>query len=66
MSRRRDKIRTRRRQPVQQELVTIEIPDVTSPAFKAEAHRQSLAIAHSPYEKTDQDFIDAISDWDDE
>ncbi|HEV3111236.1 MAG TPA: antitoxin MazE-like protein [Candidatus Binataceae bacterium] len=62
MRRRRDKV-THRRQPLQQELVAIEMPDVTSPAFKAEAHRQSLAIAHSPYEKMDQEFIDAISDW---
>jgi hypothetical protein len=33
-----------------------------SPAFPAEAHRQSLAVAKSPYAKEDQDFIDAVSD----
>jgi len=35
-----------------------------SPTFLAEAHRQSLAVAKSPYAKGDQGFIDAVSDWD--
>ncbi len=39
------------------------VPDVTSPAFKAEARRQSLAVANSPQEKDDQAFIDSISWW---
>jgi Antitoxin MazE-like len=34
-----------------------------SPAFVAEAHRQSLAIANNPHAKEDQSFIDAVSDW---
>jgi len=38
------------------------VPDLRSPAFVAEARRQSLAVAKSPYAKEDQDFIDAISD----
>ncbi len=38
------------------------IPDVHSPAFATEAHRQSLAVANSPHAKEDQDFIDAVSD----
>ena len=38
------------------------LPDVTTPEFAAEAHRQSLAIAQSPQEKDDQDFIDSVSD----
>jgi hypothetical protein len=38
------------------------VPDVRSPAFRAEAHRQSLAIANSPHEAEDQAFIDAIAD----
>jgi DNA-binding LacI/PurR family transcriptional regulator len=38
------------------------VPDVRSEAFAAEAHRQSLAVAHSPREAEDQAFIDAISD----
>jgi hypothetical protein len=42
------------------------VPDVRSPDFKAEAHRQSLAVARSPQEKEDLDFIDSISDWDSE
>ncbi len=42
--------------------VHILIPDTNSPAFRAEAHRQSLAVAASHAEKDDQDFIDAISD----
>jgi len=42
------------------------VPDVRSPEFAAEAHRQSLIIANSPRAKEDQDFIDAISDWGDE
>jgi len=37
--------------------------EMRSPEFAAEAHRQSLVIANSPYAKEDQDFIDAISDW---
>jgi hypothetical protein len=41
--------------------ITIWVPDVNSPEFAAEAHRQSLAIANSPHAKEDQDFIDAIS-----
>jgi hypothetical protein len=40
----------------------ISIPDIGSPAFGAEAHRQSGAVAASPYEMDDQAFIDAISD----
>jgi hypothetical protein len=41
--------------------VRIWIPDYDEPTFRAEAHRQSLAIAASPGEKEDQDFIDSIS-----
>jgi hypothetical protein len=39
------------------------VPDVRSPAFAAEAHRQSLAAAQSPHAGEDQDFIDAVSSW---
>jgi hypothetical protein len=38
-------------------------PDVRSPAFKAKAHRQSLAVAKSRHARADQDFIDAVSAW---
>jgi Protein of unknown function (DUF3018) len=53
----RDRLRQRGLRPIQ-----IWVPDVRSPAFKAEAHRQSLAVARSPHRDEDQDFIDAISD----
>ena len=41
-------------------------PDVDSPEFIAEAHRQSLAIANSPSEEEDQAFVDSVSVWYDE
>jgi len=44
--------------------IQIWVPDVRSKRFVAQAHRQSLAVANSPYEKDDQAFIDSISDWD--
>jgi antidote-toxin recognition MazE-like antitoxin len=46
--------------------IQIWIPDVRWPAFRAEAHRQSLAIATSPHAGDDQAFIDAVSDCSDE
>lgn len=46
--------------------IQIWVPDVRSPDFKAEAHRQSLAVAGSPHVEDDQDFIDAVSDRDGE
>ena len=57
----RERLRSQGLRPIQ-----IWVPDVRSPEFAAEAHRQSLTIAGSPYEKADQKFIDAISDWDNE
>ncbi|MBT5772790.1 MAG: antitoxin MazE family protein [Dehalococcoidia bacterium] len=42
--------------------IQIWVPDVHSPEFAAEAHRQSLAIAQSAHAEEDQDFIEAISD----
>ncbi len=61
----RDRVRAHRERLRRQGLRPIQIwvPDVRSPEFAAEAHRQSLAIAHSAQEKDDQDFIDAVSDW---
>jgi len=63
----RDKVRAHRERLRQQGLRPIQIwvPDVGSPAFAKEAHRQSRAVARSAQEKEDQDFIDSISDWDD-
>jgi len=60
----RDKVRAHRKRLRQQGLRPIQIwvPDMRSPAFSAEAHRQSLAVARSPHAEEDQDFIDAVSD----
>jgi hypothetical protein len=60
----RDKVRAHRERLRQQGLRPIQIwvPDVRSPAFAAEAHRQSLAVAQSQHEDEDQAFIDAVSD----
>jgi Antitoxin MazE-like len=63
----RDKVRAHRKRLREQGLRPIQIwvPDVSSPAFVKEAHRQSRVVARSAQEKEDQDFIDSISDWDD-
>jgi Protein of unknown function (DUF3018) len=53
----RERLRRRGLRPIQ-----IWVPDVRSAAFKAEAHRQSVAVASSPHADEDQGFIDAISD----
>jgi hypothetical protein len=45
--------------------IQIWVPDVRSPDFRAEAHRQSLAVARSGQEREDQGFVDAVSDRDD-
>ena len=62
----RDKVRAHRQRLRQQGLRPIQIwvPDMRSPAFVAEAHRQSLAVRRSPHARKDQDFVDAISHWD--
>lgn len=61
----RDKVRTHRKRLRQQGLRPIQIwvPDMRSPVFVKEAHRQSLAVAKSPHAEADQSFIDTISDW---
>ena len=41
--------------------IQIWVPDVRAPAFRAEAHRQSLAVATSAGEE-DQAFIEAVPD----
>ena len=60
----REKVRAHRDRLRQQGLRPIQIwvPDARSPAFAAEAHRQSLAVAQSSRAKEDQEFIDAFSD----
>ena len=51
------KVREQGLRPIQ-----IWVPDVRSPAFRSETHRQSLAIATSRHARDDQTFIDAVSD----
>jgi len=46
--------------------IQIWVPDTRAPAFRAEAHRQSLAVARSPAATDDQAFIDGVSVWNDE
>ena len=60
----REKVRAHRERLREQGLRPIQIwvPDTRSPAFVAEAHRQSLAVAQSSQATEDQDFIDAVSD----
>ncbi len=60
----RDKVRTYRARMRARGLRPIQIwvPDTRTAAFRAEAHRQSLAVAQSELAREDQDFIDAISD----
>ena len=57
----RDRLRAQGLRPIQ-----IWVPDMRSPAFRSEAHRQSAAVAASAHAADDQAFIDAISDWGDE
>ena len=59
----RDKVRAYRARLRAQGLKPIQIwvPDVNSPEFIAEAHRQSKLLAESPYAKEDQAFVDAVS-----
>ncbi|HLH31848.1 MAG TPA: antitoxin MazE family protein [Terriglobia bacterium] len=54
----RNRLRKQGLRPIQ-----IWVPDVRSPRFALEAHRQSKAVARGPHAKKDQDFIDAVSDW---
>lgn len=53
----RERLREQGLRPIQ-----IWVPDVRSPAFRAAAHRQSLAVAGSADARDDQAFIDAVSD----
>jgi hypothetical protein len=56
----RERLRAQGLRPVQ-----IWVPDVRSPAFRAQAHSQSLAVAATAAAREDQAFIDAVSDWGD-
>ena len=52
----RHRLRAQGLRPVQ-----IWVPDVRSPAFAAEAHRQAVAVSSSERAADDQAFIDAAS-----
>jgi Protein of unknown function (DUF3018) len=57
----RERLRRRGLRPIQ-----IWVPDVRTPAFRSQAHRQSLAVAASTRATEDQAFIDSVSDRDGE
>jgi hypothetical protein len=52
----RERLRAQGLRPIQ-----IWVPDVRSPEFASEAHRQSLAVAANNASADDQAFIDALS-----
>ncbi len=54
----RERLRGQGLRPIQ-----IWVPDVRAPAFRSQAHRQSLAVAASAHAREDQAFIDAVADW---
>jgi len=54
----RERLRAQGLRPIQ-----IWVPDVRSSSFRAQAHRQSQAVAGSTHAREDQAFIDAVSDW---
>lgn len=43
--------------------IQIWVPDVRSRTFAREARRQARLVAASPFEHEEQEFIDAVSDW---
>lgn len=59
----REKVRAKQERLRRQGLRPIQIwvPDVRSPSFKEQAHRQSLAVARSPRAREDQKFVDSVS-----
>jgi hypothetical protein len=61
----RDKVREHRKRLRELGLRPIQIwaPDVRSPSFRSEAHRQSAATAASAHAVDDQSFVGAVSDW---
>ena len=61
----RDKVRAHRERLRRQGLRPLQIwvPDVHAPAFRKQAHRQSLAVAKSALANADQAFIDGISEF---
>lgn len=64
----REKVRAYRERLRKQGLRPIQIwvPDVRSPSFANEAHRQAAAVGTSTHAADDQEFIDAVSELDTE
>ena len=56
----RAKLRAQGLRPIQ-----IWVPDLRSPAFIAEARRQSRLVARAAKAKADQDFVESVADWND-
>lgn len=54
----RERLRRRGLRPIQ-----IWVPDVRSRTFAREAHRQSVLVASDAFERDNQAFVDAASDW---
>ena len=63
----RDKVRDHRARLRAQGLRPIQIwvPDVRSPAFLAEARRQSRIVTDAAGEDEIQDFLEHVADWSD-
>lgn len=57
VSEHRARLRAQGLRPIQ-----IWVPDVRAPSFRAEARRQSRAVAASAHGRDDQAFIDAVSE----
>ena len=55
----RAKLRAKGLRPIQ-----IWVPDVRSPAFAAEARKQSKRVAKAKRALADQAFAEAVADWD--
>jgi hypothetical protein len=64
----RDKVRAyrKRMRAKGMRLVQMWVPDTRTPAFAAEAHRQSLRAARSSMEPVDQAWVDSVSWWNSE
>ena len=57
----RERLRRRGLRPIQ-----LWVPDVRSRGFAREAHRQSLLVGTDVFEREEQAFVDAVTDWPEE
>jgi hypothetical protein len=64
-SKSRDKVRAHRARLRRRGLRPIQlwVPDVRSPRFAREAHRQAVIVSKDAIEPEEQAFVDAISTW---